>query len=170
MKKLIYVLYGAFFLLMGVTFYVAYHVNDGLVEHHYYEKSLEFFNKKGIGETAGAERSSPDCDVDSGECEKKTIGREVIFSVTPKPVKAMEELTFRLVVRPDPPSSAVPILGLGMPGMYMGKNQVLLKRGPDGTYTGKGVIPRCPSGRRLWRATVEIPDGEKVSFTFNVAY
>lgn len=169
MKKLIYVLYGAFFMLMGLTFYVAYHVNDGLVERHYYEKSLEFFDKKGISQATGTERLSPDCDIDRGACAKKTAGGEVIFSIIPKPVRAMEELAFRLVVRPDP-RTAVLILGLGMPGMYMGENQLLLKKNPDGTYTGKGVIPGCPSGGRLWKATVKMPNDEEVSFTFNVTY
>lgn len=60
------------------------------------------------------------------------------------------------------------IVDLAMPGMYMGENRVLLKRSADGGFTGIGVIPRCPSGKRLWRATIEIPDTGRVDFLFNV--
>ena len=170
MKGLIWGLYAAFFVLMGVTYYVARTVNDGLVEPHYYEKSLEFFSKKQTKGPLPSETSSADCGIDRGPCAIKTAGGEVIFSITPTPVKAMEELTFRLVVGPDPHVTTGLTVDLSMPGMYMGKNQILLGRSPDGTYTGKGVIPRCPSGGRLWRATVEIPEKGEVSFTFNVAY
>jgi hypothetical protein len=116
---------------------------------------------------AGAE-DAPDCDPDKGSCRKRIGAKEIILDITPKPVKAMEELEFHLVVSPDPSLTAGLTLDLSMPGMYMGKNQVLLRRSPDGTYTGKGVIPRCPSGRKLWRATLDIPKEGKVGFTFNV--
>lgn len=170
MKGLIWGLYAAFFVLMGVTYYAARNVNDGLVEHHYYEKSLEFFSKKQTKGTTQPEGSSPDCEIDKGPCSK-TIGRMTItIDIAPKPVKAMAELAFTLTITG---SSALPpelVLNLGMPGMYMGKNRVPLGRNTDGTYTGKGVIPRCPSGRKLWRATVELPEKGEVSFTFNVSY
>ncbi len=57
---------------------------------------------------------------------------------------------------------------LSMPGMYMGENRVMLKRSPDGTYSGKGVIPKCRSGRRLWKATVTVPGAGAAGFLFNV--
>jgi len=169
-KGLIWGLYAAFFVLMGVTYYVARTVNDGLVEHHYYEKSLEFFSKKQTQGTMRSETSFPDCEIDRGLCSKKTGRTEVNFAITPKPVRAMEELEFHLVVSPDPRLTTGLTINLGMPGMHMGKNQILLGRNPDGTYTGKGVIPRCPSGRKLWKATVQLPKEGEVSFTFNVTY
>ncbi|HYA31557.1 MAG TPA: FixH family protein [Thermodesulfovibrionales bacterium] len=169
MKKLIYLLYGAFFVLMGITFYVAHHVNDGLVEHNYYEKSLAFFDKKQTKGTTQPELSSPDCETDKGPCSK-TIGRmTIIIDIAPKPVKAMAELAFTLTITGNPAPPPELILNLGMPGMYMGSNRVILRRGRDGTYMGEGIIPRCPSGKRLWSAAVNMPGSEKVRFTFDVS-
>ncbi len=163
MKKLIYGLYGGFVVLMGVTFYVAHSVNDGLVEHHYYEKARDFFSDK-------KRETTPDCEIDRGTCAKKTDNGDVVLDIRPKPVKAMEELVFHLVITPAvllPPELSI---DLSMPGMYMGKNQVLLRRDRDGTYSGKGVIPKCASGRRLWKATAHIPGAGKAEFIFNVSY
>lgn len=163
MKKLIYALYGGFVVLMGATFYVAHTANDGLVERHYYEKARDFFSDK-------QREKVPDCDIDKGMCSRKTGNGEVILDITPRPVKAMEELAFRLVVKPHAPSARELSIDLSMPGMYMGNNQVLLKKGPDGTYAGNGVIPRCRSGSRRWKAATNIPETGKVDFTFDVSY
>lgn len=136
-----------------------------------------------LGHSLAAE-DAPDCNLERGSCITKIGDKEITFDVSPKPVKAMEELAFRLVIKRNPPSPPLRKGGqegmkelpekitvdLSMPGMYMGKNQVLLKKGPDGTYSGKGIIPKCRSGRRLWRATVDIPKTGKVDFTFNVSY
>ena len=35
---------------------------------------------------------------------------------------------------------------------------------------GQGVIVRCPSGKRIWRATVTLPSIGNVDFTFDVVY
>jgi len=113
---------------------------------------------------------APDCDPERGVCAKRIGDREIIFRISPKQVKAMEELVFSLVIRPDAPSPGEISLDLSMPGMYMGENRVLLKKSPDGTYRGKGVIPKCRSGRRLWKAAADIPGTGKVDFTFNVSY
>ena len=37
-------------------------------------------------------------------------------------------------------------------------------------YRGEGVIVRCPSGRRTWKAKVTIPDVGSVEFVFDVIY
>lgn len=117
---------------------------------------------------AAADR--PDCDPDRGVCAKKIGSREIVFRIDPGPVRAMEELVFSLRVSPDVSAPGGISLDLSMPGMYMGKNRVLLTRSPDGTYRGKGVIPRCRSGRKLWRAAADIPGAGKVDFSFNVSY
>ncbi|MBF0566876.1 MAG: FixH family protein [Nitrospirae bacterium] len=46
MKKLIYVLYVMFAILTTITFVVAFHVNDGLVETNYYGKATGYFRAK----------------------------------------------------------------------------------------------------------------------------
>jgi hypothetical protein len=117
---------------------------------------------------AAADR--PDCEPDLGSCAKKIGKREIVFEITPKPVKAMQELVFSLRVSPDVSAQGGIVIDLSMPGMYMGKNRVLLARSPDGTYSGKGVIPKCRSGRKLWKAAADIPGAGKVDFSFNVSY
>jgi hypothetical protein len=52
----------------------------------------------------------------------------------------------------------------------MGKNLVIMKQTREGAYVGKGIIVRCPSGRRLWKATLLFSPEREVSFTFNVIY
>jgi hypothetical protein len=110
---------------------------------------------------------TPDCSIDQGLCSRTAGMREVIFDITPKPVKTMKELTFT-VRAVGKNSSPTVLLDLSMPGMYMGRNEVILKKTPAGSYSGKGIIPRCPSGKKLWRAELTIPGAGKVSYTFNV--
>jgi len=117
----------------------------------------------------------PDCNIDAGHCIKKIDDAEIIFDINPKPVKAMKELFFTVTIKGKKSSNKADnlLINLGMPGMYMGKNSVKLVKTADGTYKGKGVIPRCPSGRKLWRATVYLSDvgnNKNVDFIFNVLY
>jgi len=123
-------------------------------------------------------QSPDDCEIDRGRCSRTVGEKTVIFAIDPTPVRAMEELTFLVTLLPAPSSldtrkhqEAEGItLDLGMPGMYMGKNRVILKRTAEGKYAGRGVIPRCPSGRSLWRGTLEIPDLGRVEFLFHVTH
>ncbi|HET6516176.1 MAG TPA: hypothetical protein VFG09_13530 [Thermodesulfovibrionales bacterium] len=114
-----------------------------------------------------------DCEIDKGPCSKVIGTMEVILDINPKPVKAMKELSFTVKLIGEGKvisGTRVITLDLAMPGMYMGKNAVMLGRNGPSTFSGKGVIPKCPSGRRLWQATVEIREMGNVSFLFNVAY
>jgi hypothetical protein len=61
-------------------------------------------------------------------------------------------------------------IDLGMPGMFMGNNVVTLRRQASGLYRGTGIIPRCLSGRRLWKAAVNAPGVGKVEYVFDVVY
>jgi len=63
-----------------------------------------------------------------------------------------------------------PYIDLGMPGMDMGPNRVKMKPVGKNVYEGKGVIVKCPSGHRVWRATVTVPDMGKAEFIFDVIY
>lgn len=77
----------------------------------------------------------------------------------------MTELEFHVLS----PSSVEPyMINLMMPGMQMGLNRIELVRGDDGSYSGMGVLPRCPTGGRLWRAEVMVRDGRVVGFDFEV--
>ncbi|GAB4543505.1 MAG: hypothetical protein Fur0020_13010 [Thermodesulfovibrionia bacterium] len=111
-----------------------------------------------------------DCDINSGPCKKGTDKGIVIFDVSPKPVKAMNELEF--IVHLDGFHNYdydLLKISLSMPGMYMGKNEVILKRLEKGRYKGKGVIPMCVTGKTLWKATIDLQDF-KVDFLFDVTH
>ena len=109
------------------------------------------------------------CEIYKGPCMKKIDGTEMIFEITPRPVRAMEELRFSISVSGESPENIL-ILELAMPGMFMGINKVVLKKAADGRYYGTGIIPRCPSGKNLWSASVKLPRKGKVEFFFDVVY
>ena len=91
------------------------------------------------------------------------------LNITPKPVKAMRDLVFTLTLE-GKGNAGEPYIDLGMPGMDMGKNRVSLKPTGEGVYEGTGIIVRCPSGRRTWRARVTVPNMDPVDFIFEVIY
>jgi hypothetical protein len=109
------------------------------------------------------------CDVHHTSCTKALSGSKVTLDITPKPVKAMKDLTFRVTLA-GKETSAMPYIDLGMPGMDMGRNRVPLRSLGQGVWEGEGIIVRCPSGRRTWKATVKLPDLGAVEFIFDVIY
>jgi hypothetical protein len=93
----------------------------------------------------------------------------VSLDISPKPVKAMQDLTFSVTFAGD--NSVVdPYIDLGMVGMNMGRNRVILEPAGESVFQGKGVIVRCPSGRRTWKAKVTFPKRGSVEFVFDVIY
>jgi hypothetical protein len=110
-----------------------------------------------------------DCAIQSGPCTKGFAGGTLALEITPRPVRAMHDLTFTVTFS-GLKLAHDPFIDLGMPGMIMGPNRVLLKRAGENTYRGTGVIVRCPSGRRTWKATVIVPDKGSAEFVFDVLY
>jgi hypothetical protein len=111
------------------------------------------------------------CALHAGPCSQTLGGVEVTLEVTPKPIKAMQDLSFKVTLTGKlSPAPRAPYIDLGMPGMKMGPNRVQLKSAGNDTYEGQGVIVRCPSGRRIWRATVIIPAVGQADFIFDVIY
>lgn len=110
-----------------------------------------------------------DCAIQSGPCTKSFAAGTLTLDINPKPVRAMENLTFTVTFSGVKPAHD-PFIDLAMPGMIMGPNRVVLKRAGDTTYQGTGVIVRCPSGRRTWKATVTVPDRGSAEFIFDVVY
>lgn len=108
-------------------------------------------------------------DIHEGPVTGKADGQTVILDITPKPVTAMTELDFTVEL-PGYDGDGAPFIDLGMPGMRMPPNRVILTRQEAGRYRGKGVIVRCRSGKRTWAATVTIPGGKRAVFTFDVVY
>lgn len=110
-----------------------------------------------------------DCDIHAGPCRAVMKDTEVSLEISPRPVKAMQELTFTVSFAGKAPG-ADPYIDLGMPGMNMGRNRVILKPAGESVFEGQGVIVRCPSGRRTWKATVTAPNLGSVEFVFDVIY
>jgi hypothetical protein len=113
--------------------------------------------------------TSGNCDIRKGACIQTLESGTVTLDILSKPVTAMTDLTFNITLENLAPVDD-PFIDLGMPGMKMGPNQVLLQKTSEGVYTGTGVIVRCASGRTLWRADVTIPGVGKTAFTFDVVY
>jgi hypothetical protein len=109
------------------------------------------------------------CDVQEGACTAQLGTQVLTLDITPRPVKAMENLTFEVTVTGESPEKA-PFVDLNMVAMDMGPNRVELTRAGDGSFTGKGVIVRCPSGKRKWKATVTVPGVGAAEFVFDVVY
>ena len=111
------------------------------------------------------------CDLHTGTCTQKIEDMEVMLEVEPRPVKAMTDLLFKVTLSGSAISlQSQPYIDLGMPGMNMGPNRVRLKSSAASVYEGKGVIVRCPSGRKIWQATVTVPEIGAARFVFHVIY
>lgn len=125
----------------------------------------------GGGNTGDKYRELINCDLHQDACTQNLAGFTVTLEVTPRPVKAMQDLSFKVTLTGKlPPNTKLPYIDLGMPGMNMGPNRVQLKSAGNATYEGRGVIVRCPSGRRTWQAAVTIPDVGQTDFIFDVIY
>ena len=81
------------------------------------------------------------CDIHAGPCYAALKGVKVSLDIKPKPVKAMQNLTFTVSFAGEKPG-ADPYIDLGMPGMNMGRNRVTLKPAGESVFQGKGVIVR----------------------------
>jgi len=82
-----------------------------------------------------------DCNIHAGPCIARLKDMQISLEVEPKPVKAMEDLTFTVRFAGEK-SVADPYIDLGMPGMNMGRNRVVLKKIGESLYQGRGVIVR----------------------------
>jgi hypothetical protein len=110
------------------------------------------------------------CDIQNTACTQSLSDLTVTLDIRPKPIKAMTDLTFTVTLSGEKKLPSDPFIDLGMPGMKMGPNQVKLIAKGSSTYEGTGIIVRCPSGRRTWRAAVIIPGKGSAEFVFDVIY
>ena len=124
------------------------------------------------GESIAADKghSQINCSIQDGPCIQEVNDHTVTLEVLPRPVKAMQDLIFKVTIDGDFTLSGPPHIDLNMPAMDMGRNRVTLKSNEKNTYEGSGVIVRCKSGHRTWRATVSFPGMRKVDFIFDVIY
>jgi hypothetical protein len=101
-------------------------------------------------------------------CVKQANGHAVTLDITPRPVKAMQPLLFKVKVDPADNLPSTLMIDFSMPGMYMGKNQMKLVRTAPGVWEGRGVIVRCMSGRKLWKLMLISPELGNPAFSFDV--
>jgi len=123
-----------------------------------------------ISPAAIASDAKINCDAHQGACSQLLGTRTVSLEISPRPVKAMQDLVFKVSISGSPPAKSPPYIDLGMPAMKMGPNRVVLKPAAQGNYEGQGVIVRCKSGRRTWFGNVVIPETGEVKFVFDVVY
>ncbi|MFZ3253376.1 MAG: hypothetical protein WA133_03725 [Syntrophales bacterium] len=109
---------------------------------------------------SAATDSTVDCQIDSGACSRSLgkTGITATLDIFPKPVVAMQKLSFRLDLEkgPAPLTDGEVSLSLAMPGMYMAENVVKLNHKGRGRYEGEGVLVKCPSGNKVWRVEARI--------------
>ena len=110
------------------------------------------------------------CDIDAGPCRGSAGAVTVTLEITPRPVRTMTDLTFRVTASTEtvPVTDEAVAVELTMPGMSMGENRIILSPRGQGSYEGRGVIVRCPSGGRGWRATVFSPSVPHLGFDLEV--
>jgi hypothetical protein len=116
------------------------------------------------------EEKVTDCPIDAGPCVGKVDNLEVSFEITPRPVRTMTELVFRVEALSEGVSldDGEVAVDLAMPGMVMAENRVILTRLEVGIYEGRGVIVRCSSGGKDWKATVFSSSIPHLAFAFRV--
>ncbi|HET8540967.1 MAG TPA: FixH family protein [Anaeromyxobacter sp.] len=104
------------------------------------------------------------CDLATSACARALDGGgEVVLELSPKPLRAMQELAVRVGVRGGDPAPAAPravAVSFSMPGMKMGENRARLRATASGRWEGKAVLVPCASGRRDWIADVELTGGD----------
>jgi len=113
------------------------------------------------GSDPGGKGTSPldECNVQESSCSAVLApGINLAMDILPKPVKVMTDLKFEIFLSgPDGPIDGANVeLALSMPDMFMGENSQRLSRVGTGIYRGNFVIPRCASGKTLWKADIRV--------------
>lgn len=129
----------------------------------------------GTGETGRHGSETADCAINEGACMGTLFegAVAVFFEIDPRPVSAMAPLVFGVTLQEGEQGvdAARVLLSLTMPAMVMGANKPVMTDEGSGRYSGEGVIPRCPSGKRLWQAEVTVTwsgQTESTRFRFEV--
>ena len=107
------------------------------------------------------------CDMQQGPCTRHISDHTITLDILPKPVRTMDNLTFKVDVQ-GPIIKSKPHIDLSMPGMDMGLNWVFLNTRGMNNYEGSGVLIKCPTGQTIWRATVTLPEIGTAEFYFEI--
>lgn len=149
MKILIAIVAVAALGAVGGAIYMGARLKEPTVVADPYQAGLHY------DEHRHAEHSNAACDLQAGPCRQPLPGGgEVTLAVGPRPVRAMRDLELTVTFTPASAAVAGVAVAFNMPGMYMGETRAALSSAGDGVFRGKGVVVRCPSGRRDWVAEV----------------
>jgi hypothetical protein len=110
---------------------------------------------------AAAEGTMPAGDLAQGPVTRVLEGGLVVsLEILPRPIEAMKELGFVVILTREgrPVEGAELSLELSMPAMYMGRNSPTLTEVKPGRFEGRGVVPRCMSGDKRWQATILVKE------------
>lgn len=119
------------------------------------------------------------CDAHTSGCEfeiwdsdsnKEKIIVKGVLNLNPKPVKAMENIEFQLILTENQLMEPEILLDLSMPGMYMGDNKVKLKKISNNMYRGYGVFPECMSEHRRWNIKIIFEDKNQNKFSTDIKF
>jgi len=162
---------------VAVTIVIGSVVREPTVVADPYEAGLHHAEAVAARGAAAAEppARAPGCDLRDGPCAMPAGPVEVTLDLAPRPLRTMADLSAAVEVRRDgaPLEGATVVLSFDMRGMSMGPNRRTLAPAGGGRYAGKGVLVRCPSGRKDWVATVavDLPGAPPAtaSFEFDVA-
>lgn len=119
--------------------------------------------------TESGRANRTNCAIQDGPCARPLGDGRVRLDIGPRPVRAMVEHRFQVILEDLSPEGP-PHIDLNMPDMDMGYNRVFLKPGKDARYTGTGIFPVCPSGIPTWSAEVVVPGAGTAEFIFDVRY
>ena len=159
---------------VGGAIWLGHHLAEPTVVADPYEEGLAYDQRHHQHDAAAVgPRAVPRCDLGRAPCAQVVGGAMVTLSVSPRP-EAMKELRFEVAAPAAAAGTGPARLALSMPGMYMGELRVALAPDGAGRWAGKGVVVRCPSGKRAWAAEVELPAAAggaplRATFTFDVA-
>lgn len=110
----------------------------------------------GGGVTSTATATPTPCSVADRPCTLALAGGEVTLDLGPRPLRTMADLSVAVELRGLAVAPAAVEVSFEMAGMDMGANVSLLSPAGGGRFAGKGVLVRCPSGRKDWIAEVRV--------------
>jgi hypothetical protein len=163
--------------VVGATIAIGGSVREPTVVANPYEAGLhhaEAVAARREGRAGGPGEVAHPCDLGAGPCAQQAGPFQVTLALAPRPLRTMVELGAVVELRKGdaPVEGATVTLSFDMRDMSMGPNRRVLPGVGGGRYAGKGLLVRCPSGRKDWVATVAVASAgrpaEAATFGFAV--
>ncbi len=160
MKIAIWAIAAAVLALVAATVWLGTAVREETVVKDPYREGLKLVAGAKPPAAAGEPAEVAGCALAAGPCAGTLPGGgAVTLDLGPRPLRTMADLNVRVELAPGTPEPSEVSVWVSMRGMAMGQNRARLARTAAGRWEGKGVLVRCPSGRRDWLADVEVASG-----------